>query len=253
MATEFWGQGEKKGASDGVLLVDREINAAWISPEGNSHNHDNPRDVFALEFLPENPFILLSGGRNGILNITDLRLPKFGPHADTIMHRSSITHIKAVDESRILVAGLNSSLCQYDLRFRKSRSISSQEYYQQRGKRKGKKTRAPTFPCLDYPGYKNEAQIGIGFDVDLELGIIAAAQDYDSRINLFSLHGGHILNSRPVKSKMADDRYIDSILCKGTRCLKFVQDTPNNPRSIWVADQNSLARWAWDHGDSDKD
>jgi hypothetical protein len=243
-----------RGTSDGVLLVDREISAAWISPEHilhSSQNHSNPQDVFALEFLPENPSILLSGGRNGILNITDLRLPQYGPQADTIMHRSSITHIKSVDERRILVAGLNSSLCQYDLRFRKSRSISFQENSHQRGKGKGKgkNRRAPTFPCLDYPGYKNEAQISIGFDVDLELGIIAAAQDYDSRINLFSLHGGHILNSRPAHSKMGDIRYIDSILCKGSRCIKFVQDTPNNPRSIWVADQNNLARWAWDSGD----
>jgi hypothetical protein len=241
-----------RGTSDGVLLVDREISAAWISPERSSHsshNHDSPRDVFALEFLHENPSILLTGGRNGILNITDLRFPKYGLQADTIMHQSSVTHIKSVDEHRVLVAGLNSSLCQYDLRFRKSRPISFQENSHQRGKGKGKKRRAPTFPCLDYPGYKNEAQISIGFDVDLELGIIAAAQDYDSRINLFSLHGGHILKSRPPHSKNGDTRYIDSAVCNGSRCLKFVQDTPNNPKSIWVADESKLSRWAWDHGD----
>lgn len=182
-----------------------------------------------------------------MLNITDLRLPKYGPQADTIMHRSSITHVKSIDESRILVAGLNSSLCQYDLRFRKCPSTFSQENSHHWGRGKGRKKRAPTLPCLDYPGYRNEAQIGIGFDVDLEVGIIAAAQDYDSRINLFSLHGGHILNSRPAQSKIPDNRYIDSTICKGTRCLKFVQDTPNNPKSIWVADQNNLARWAWEH------
>ena len=89
----------------------------WISPQPVS-GENHPKDIFSLEFLDDNPSILLSGGRPGILNITDLRVPVFGRNADIITHPSSITHIKQLDAHHILVAGLNSSLRQYDLRFR---------------------------------------------------------------------------------------------------------------------------------------
>ena len=75
---------------------------------------DHARDVFTLEFLAGFPGVIMSGGRSKILNITDLRVPDFGNQADVIKHPSSITHIKQLDPHRILVAGLESSLCQYE-------------------------------------------------------------------------------------------------------------------------------------------
>lgn len=139
------------------------------------------RDVFAIEFLSEVPSVLMSGGRSGILNVTDLRVPDFGSQADVIKHQSSITHIKQLDTHRIIVAGLESTLCQYDLRFRKG----------------PKRTQS----VLQYPDYQNTASVRIGFDVDVESGIVAAAQEHDIShppIQLFSLHGGHLLQSEYV-------------------------------------------------------
>jgi hypothetical protein len=139
---------------------------------------DHSRDVFALEFLSNHPSVLMSGGRSGGLNFTDLRVPDYGSQADVIKHQSSITHIKQLDAHRIIVAGLESCLCQYDLRFRKGPER--------------------TQSVLQYPDYQNTAHTRIGFDVDLELGVVAAAQEHDIShppVQLFSLHGGYPLQS----------------------------------------------------------
>ena len=131
----------------------RNIDAHFLSRKLFPHGH--AKDVFALEFLSNDPSVLLSGGRNGILNITDLRVPDFGTQADFIRHPSCITHINQLDTHRILVAGLQSSLRQYDLRFRK--------------------TAARTQSILEYPAYHNKSTIRIGLDVDLKTGVVAVS------------------------------------------------------------------------------
>lgn len=140
------------------MMIDKQdVNAHFLNdslfPPGRG------RGVFALEFMSNEPSVLMSGGRNGFLSITDLRVPHFGQQPDEIKHQSSITHIKQFDTHRIIVAGLKSSLCQYDLRFCKG----------------PERTRS----ILQYPEYQNTASIRIGFDIDVESGVVAAAQEHD--------------------------------------------------------------------------
>jgi hypothetical protein len=194
-------------------------------------------DVFALEFLSNDPSVLISGGRSGILNITDLRVHDFGQQADTIKHQSSITHIKQLDNHRIIVAGLKSSLCQYDLRFRKG----------------PKRTQS----ILQYPDYQNTASIRIGFDVDPESGIVAAAQEHDishSPVQLFSLHGGHALQSVvsgigrerpdhwPPKSVYPRYRPIEST--EVVPCVRFVRDVEGKMKSLYIA-ADVVLKYGW--------
>lgn len=151
-----------------------------------------PTDIFALEFLAENHNLLLSGGRKGILNIADFRVPNtYTRPADAINHPSSISHIRQLDSHRIIVAGLNSSLCQYDLRFRKlTKPVSSPGQKRKRSVESQKITRS----ILQYPDFQNDSDFQIGFDVDLESGIVAAAQNSNHQspfVRLFSLHEGH--------------------------------------------------------------
>jgi hypothetical protein len=199
---------------------------------GESH----PRDIFSLEFLQDNPSVFLSGGRPGIINITDLRVPMFGRNADTITHPSSITHIKQLDAHRLLVAGLNSSLCQYDLRFRKEEAHSSRWPQIRRN-------RHPTRYILTYPDYWNEATIQIGLDVDLESGIVAAAQEQDVHhcpVQLFSLHGGHKLRSPYVSRNI---RYVEEIT--NVKCLRFLRDIESRMKSLFVGQPPDIQRFAW--------
>lgn len=210
----------------------------WISPQPVSSKH-HPKDIFSLEFLHDNPSILLSGGRPGILSITDLRVPIFGRDADKITHPSSITHIKQLDAHRILVAGLNSSMCQYDLRFRKE---ATHTHLPQTRRSPSRQNGDPTQPILQYPDYFNSATIALGLDVDLESGIIASAQEQDdhhSPVQLFSLHGGHKLYS-PYLSKTGCVEDTANV-----KCLRFARDIEGRMKSLYVGLPPDIQRFAW--------
>jgi len=213
-----------------MTMDKRHSNMRFMSPNPVLHDA-SPRDIFALEFLHDNHHVLLSGGRNGVLNIIDLRIPRFGADTDTIIHPSSIAHIKQLDAHRILVSGLNSSLLQYDLRFRKTKAPSSQP---PQPRLKSFSNFAATSPILYYPRYHNSATLDLGLDVDVEVGIIAAVREpsyyddnEDSHIQLFSLFGGHKLNSS-VEALWIDKRFSHS------KCVKFARDVVNQTKSLYV-------------------
>ncbi|TAQ84905.1 hypothetical protein B7494_g6774 [Chlorociboria aeruginascens] len=221
------------GSSHGIITVDKDtLNASWAGPNPNAF-HQSPRGVFALEFLANDPSVLLSGCRKGILNITDLRTPVSNQDEDTINHPGSITHIRQLDNHRILVAGLNSSLCQYDLRFRKL-DASTQ---------RGGHNLVPTRPILQYPDFKNSYVQKIGFDVDVELGVIATANQDGKAISLFSLHGGQLIKT-----------YKDTLLREDQRikCLIFAEDVKHRLKNIYWESNMAFKRWAW-VGDTDDD
>ncbi|KAE9372054.1 hypothetical protein N431DRAFT_544817 [Stipitochalara longipes BDJ] len=228
------------GTSQGILSLDKQRHDMnWISPQPVSGNH-HPKDIFSLEFLHDNPSILLSGGRPGILAITDLRVPVFGRSADTISHPSSITHIKQLDPHRILVAGLNSSMCQYDLRFRKE--TAHIPWPQARGTPSSRRNRNSTRSILEYLDYFNSATIALGLDVDLESGVIAAAQEQDSHhspVQLFSLHSGHKLYS-PYLSRAGYGEDVANV-----KCLRFAQDIEGRMKSLYAGLPPDIQRFAW--------
>ena len=225
------------GTSAGILEVDTNTNTTWLSPAPANHD-EHPKDVFALEFLSEIPDVLLSGGRNGILNIIDHRKPSFGSNADVIIHPSSINHIKQLDTHRLIVSGLNSSLCQYDLRFRKTGASLPQV------KQASKNNPMATKPILQYPDFWNNATIQIGFDVDLESGIVAAAQEQDefhAPVQLFSLHGGHKLWS-PYVSKNEHHFSENQPIVKS---LSFVHEE-GRMKSLWIGRGCTVERYLLD-------
>lgn len=220
------------------MTVDkRNYNAEFISPRPLP-GADYPTDVFALEFLSDNPSVLLSGGRRGIIDITDLRVPKFGSQADTITHPSSITHIRQLDAHRILVSGLNSSLCQYDLRFRK---LDSPDAVRSRKKPRSLYNASATRPILAYPDFHNTASIQHGLDVDLDTGVVAVGQEHDSvhaPVQILSLHGGHRVRAPEVEGFDA--------LSKGqlVKCVQWVTDIENRAKSLYIG-CNGIHRYAW--------
>lgn len=177
------------GSSYGLLMADVvNVRLNWL-PLDRYPRHESPKDVFALEFSADNHNVLFSGCRKGIINIIDLRVPNH--ERDIINHPSTITHVRQLDRNRIIVAGLNSSLCQYDLRFR--RQIVTMASTARRPN-KSFRNESITNPVLQYPGFHNDSSIHLGFDVDLETGTVAAGQEMDEfnpHLRLFSLYGGH--------------------------------------------------------------
>lgn len=239
------------GSSHGLLTIDkRNYDMNWLGPKPTQFQN-YPKDIFALEFLSDTPSVLLSGGRPGLLHITDLRAPTFGyGNSDIISHPSSITHIKQLDAHRILVAGLDSHMCQYDLRYRREEPLGpSSAHY---SGSKNPRNRTSTRSILTYPEYCNPARIHLGFDVDLESGIIAAAQEQGLQsdisgspaVRLFSLHGGHVLPS-PDASKTKSWDFDEDV--KNVRCVKFARDIEGKMKSLYVgqAPLPQICRYTW--------
>ncbi|KAH8820487.1 hypothetical protein F5884DRAFT_826862 [Xylogone sp. PMI_703] len=213
------------GTSHGILQVDkRNFGMSWLaSHSGTGLKESYPPDVFALEYLTTQPSILLSGGRNGIIDITDCRSPEWGSESSRLRHPSAVARIKQLDDHRIIVAGLNSTLQQYDLRYRARRL-----------QRTGGKTRECTRPVLEYPEYRNISTTQTGFDVDIENGIVAAGQDF-GQVALFSLHGGHRLTALPLENSNRGR----------VSCVRFAMDNDRETRSLWVGHDPFIERFAW--------
>lgn len=222
----------------------------WASPEPEHANH--PKDVFALEFLSDNPFVLLSGGRNGVLNTSDLRVSNLSSRlaADVIIHPSSITHIRALNSHRIIAAGLRSSLCQYDLRFLKLDkpiTLTTPSKKSKYGKQdyQARENLQSTRPILTYPQYHNKSHLQLGFDIDLESGLIAAAMEQDdhsdnSLVQLFSLKGGEALHTPHFDKSLAQQQSRQNV-----KCLQFLQDIENSIKSLYVGVGGEILRYAW--------
>lgn len=200
-----------------------------------------------------NPSVLLSGSRSGILNIIDTRLPFSG--SDIIVHPSGITHIKQIDPHRILVAGLASSMCQYDLRFRKVDTPANLETSPNKSKKPHSKhapkshqrtKRSSTRPTLTYPRFRNNGNVRIGLDVDLESGLIAAGQQGDdetAQVEIFSLHGGQRLKTK-VAERCAFNHDTNQSN-QTSSCVKWVEDGYGKGRSLWVGIGKDAKRFAW--------
>lgn len=171
------------GTSEGLLQFSHDENLKWIVPPvpsatraTSSSNANKPRDpgeIFSLDFLKGNPSVVFAGGRSNKLLLLDLRVPT--AEWDWIRHRSSIAHVRSVNEHQVLVAGPRSAMCVYDIRFRKAKGTN----YTNR-------------PLVTFPSFQNDSYIHFGFDVDSALGVAATSHD-DGRVAIYSLHSGRRL------------------------------------------------------------
>lgn len=171
-----------------------------------------------------------------------------------IVHSSSITHIKQIDAHRILVAGLSSTLCQYDLRYRKIDTPPALDHPQQHSKKARKAhhnshhkpRRRATRAILSYPEYKNEATIRTGLDVDVESGLIAAGQEADdetSKVEIFSLHGGQKLKTLVAERCKSGGENDWSV--RPSNCVKWVNDGYGKGKSLWAGVDKEVKRFTW--------
>jgi hypothetical protein len=232
------------GSSHGVLNVDKtRLDLRWTS-------RVTMPDVWAVEFQQEKDDVILSGGRGGILHCNDFKDRRIATSASTIItHPSSVTHIRQLDTHRLLVAGLESSLCQYDLRYLKldteGRIGPGHHESLAHAGPSPKLSRPCTRPILQYLDYYNTATRELGFDIDLETGVIAAAQEAihsQPPIRLFSLWGGHSLSS-PALSKL----YGEGMNANegNIKCLRFGRDVDHRMKSLYFARGGSMQRLAW--------
>lgn len=174
------------GTNAGVLCVWSNETMGWAWPARAAKGLALPREVFDQDFQQGNPSVVLAGGRQPRLWTTDLRAPEAA--WSFVRHASSIAHVRSVNAHQVLVAGPESAMALYDLRF----------------------ATAAARPLVAFAGYRNAAHLHTGWDVSPELGVVAAAHD-DGTVQLFSLRSGRRLGggalggvraAAPVKALM---------------------------------------------------
>ncbi|KAJ3531590.1 hypothetical protein NM208_g8809 [Fusarium decemcellulare] len=170
------------GSNNGLFQVRSNESLSAIAPSVTPKGMHLPQEVFAQDFQRDNHNILLAGGRQPRLWITDLRAPE--AQWSFAKHTSSIAHIKSVNPHQVLVSGLRNSMALYDVRFLSMNSRSAK-------------------PLLAFPEHRNEAHFHVGWDVSPELNVVAAAQD-NGTVKLFSLRSGRRLRCAGVDSIKTD-------------------------------------------------
>ncbi|KAI9735256.1 MAG: hypothetical protein M1834_001846 [Cirrosporium novae-zelandiae] len=179
-------------------------------------------DHRAIEFL--SPNIIIAGLLDGTLTLYDTRTGE--RRVQRLRHASKVTHLAAIDEMRVVCAGLQNNLDMYDLRYTSTLG----------------KWRSPSFapqssrPAISYEGYRNWTSETIGFDIDPELGIVAAATD-DGKVQLFELYTG-----KAVQSPLCRAHFDETVTClKFTRGKQRAESRP----TILLGEEDRVEAWSW--------
>lgn len=166
------------GVSTGVICM-REHPNDW-----DRHLFLTGSDVFAVEFLPTEPSVLLCGSRDGAMRLFDMRVRQThaGQSNLVVRHKSSITHIRHLNEVTTVVHGPQKCAL-YDLRFPHPGSPS-------------KAFTEPTNPVMTYEQVHDKQGyiLMLGFDVCKERQLMVVASE-DQRVRLFSMVTGNVLES----------------------------------------------------------
>lgn len=201
--------------------------------------------IVAVGCLAQHPSVVLGGARNGKVMFLDVRLGTGQNQSgnETIKHPSTVSRIMQLEDNVIVVAGLNSTLCNYDLRFIQQRPRDKAWPNRNWTRRPGAEVLQTEVsnPILVYPEHSNGPYMDLGFDIDPEAGIVAAVQDdcfYTPKI--FSSKTGQVLRS-------LDTAFTEPIPdMAAVKALKFVQDRGSgHMKSLWVAKGTKIVRYAW--------
>ncbi|POR33326.1 Plasma membrane ATPase [Tolypocladium paradoxum] len=202
------------GTNAGILRVRSNETMAWIAPQSPPKGLDVPQEMFDQDFQQSNHNVLVAGGRQPRLWITDLRAPE--SEWTHVGHASTIAHVRSVNPHQVLVAGLESSMALYDMRFFGRRPNGAA-------------------PLLGFPAYRNEAHLHTGWDVSPELGAVAAAHD-DGTVKLFSLRSGRALRGGAVGAVGTETP---------VRALMFQTMPREKAPSLFVGEGPSLKKYSF--------
>jgi hypothetical protein len=207
------------GTNAGILRVRSNETMSWIVPKQPTGDAGPlPQEIFDQDFVRGDHNVLLAGGRQPRVWITDLRCP--GAEWRYVRHTSSVAHLSSINDHQFVVAGLQNSMDLYDMRYFSAPRFSSDDSASVRGSSSGSSSSSNfrgggrhngTGALLHFPGYRNEAHFHTGWDVSTELGAVAAAHD-DGTVRLFSLRSGRLLPSPAALARVKTDTPIRSLM-----------------------------------------
>ncbi|KIH91551.1 hypothetical protein SPBR_01799 [Sporothrix brasiliensis 5110] len=186
------------------LFMHRQRHLGTVTSSQRRPERSQPSLITCVDFVNNHPRLAVAGGRNPVPWIVDLREPSwrpFGTNANALGNSpNAVAHIRSVGEYHVVAAGLWDAMVMYDLRYLKTPRSSSGRTSLVDRKRAGSPAAEPLFRYSDY--YNHGRLMGIGFDVDTNLGIVAAAEDHKSTasglqggLGLFSLWNGERLHA----------------------------------------------------------
>ncbi|KAJ0380559.1 hypothetical protein COL26b_001265 [Colletotrichum chrysophilum] len=162
------------GTSFGLLRLMGDERVRWLGPP-------RPRpgppegDFFTSSFLPDNPNVLFAGGRNPTIKLMDMRTMW---DAWELLPIGPVAHLEAVNPHQFVAAGPRSLMAVFDIRYRRLLPNGVR-------------------PVVEFEGYKNDAHMHIGWAVDADAGVVAAAHD-DGAVGMYSLLSGRRLRCPAV-------------------------------------------------------
>ena len=100
------------GTSGGVAFVDvATFSASWAvqPPLDEDHETLSTSDILAIQFLTDSSY--MTGQRSGAATLLDRRADYRDAAPMKIQHPACVTHVRRIDDYRVLINGLCSSVC----------------------------------------------------------------------------------------------------------------------------------------------
>ncbi|CAN8103787.1 unnamed protein product [Discula destructiva] len=212
--------------SRGVIKIDGS-GFGWLGPTDPSPPLDTNQTRFSTNSLsvdwhPTHPSIVYAGDRNGKFFHIDMRVPYYAGGWNWYRHRSSVAHVRGIDDFQILAAGPKSAMAVYDVR-----RLSS-------GARK------EAAPVCTMHGYTNPAHINLGLDLVTNLqageGVVAAASSAGT-VDVFSLRTG-----AKMRAGALDELKVDGSVFK---CLQWETMPGDKDPSLWVGVGHKVQKYTF--------
>ncbi|CAI6328836.1 unnamed protein product [Periconia digitata] len=218
------------GTSKALLLFQRLPTGLWDC----ATVFESDVDVLAVDWMA--PTTIVTGCRDGNIHLHDIRSRG---SSNILKHPYPISSLKRADDpTRLVCAGLQDSLCLYDIRFsRRSKSPdASSSETKHRGNRSRKKRRK-----IQHNAYENSSQPVLTFvhsnayetqsamDIHPQLGLIAAAQyNVDTAVRIHNLWTGKVVKQIERNGlRQGGQKYLSDV-----QCLKFV-DAEQDGVELW--------------------
>ncbi|CAO1602277.1 hypothetical protein XANCAGTX0491_005903 [Xanthoria calcicola] len=185
------------GDSNGTCLV--RLIGNGISDVGSQREwcgNEQAAETLTVDFWK--PDLVLSGMRSGRVQIWDIRSKGMNVR---FQHPSCISNVRAIDDNKVLVAGLAAKMAIYDTRFTKGHPQSHQ----------GGDIES-SVPLQVFPSYRSGSYVypRLGFDIHLAMGLIASATE--DELQIFNWKNG----KQELDVEVKDDVLVDASKYKST-------------------------------------
>ncbi|KAL9050809.1 MAG: hypothetical protein Q9206_004942 [Seirophora lacunosa] len=222
------------GTSHGAKLVGlrEESVETWLQ-EFDWPDDERTHDTFAVDFWTRDN--VMCGMRSGKVRMWDTRANGANVR---LQHASCVSHIRAIDEHKVLVAGLRDQLSVYDTRFITPIVDDLRRSWGGKGG-KDHMHHPPSLPLHTFPTYRMKEYLypRLGFDVHRNL---VASGTEDQRVQIFDLKSGLELG---VGNQ---DLLPNDTLTGHARCVKFVDhDFNGDGLRLLVANGTRIDAWDW--------